>query len=228
MALSRFIMLSAWCFRFKGSRLNFMFDRIVLASGNQGKLTELQALFGSLNCQLVSQKSLGVTEPDEPYFSFLENALHKARHASAVSGLPALADDSGICVNALGGEPGVLSARFSGLNASATVSKQDVDYANNATLIKALQDQVDRSAFYYCVLVLVRSAQDPAPFVADGYWSGTVLDEARGAGGFGYDPFFFLPSMGKSVAQLSIEEKNVLSHRAIASRLLLEKLRALA
>jgi XTP/dITP diphosphohydrolase len=205
-----------------------MFERIVLASGNQGKLVELQALFGNLNCQLVSQKTLGISEPDEPYFSFVENALHKARHASAASGLPALADDSGICVNALGGAPGVLSARFSGLSASATMSKQDVDTANNATLIKALQNQTDRSAFYYCVLVLVRSAQDPAPFIADGYWSGTVLHKAKGAGGFGYDPFFFLPSIGKSAAELSIEEKNISSHRAIASRILLEKLQALA
>jgi XTP/dITP diphosphohydrolase len=204
-----------------------MFDRIVLASGNQGKLIELQALFGTLKCQLVSQKSLGISEPDEPYFSFVENALHKARHASAASGLPALADDSGICVNALGGAPGVLSARFSGLSASATISKQDVDTANNATLIKALQNQTDRSAFYYCVLVLVRSAKDPAPLIADGYWSGTVLPEARGAGGFGYDPFFYLPLLGKSAAELSAEEKNKASHRSIASRLLLEKLRAL-
>jgi XTP/dITP diphosphohydrolase len=204
-----------------------MFDRIVLASGNQGKLVELQALFKSLNCQLISQKSLGITEPDEPYFTFVENALHKARHASAVSGLPALADDSGICVNALGGAPGVGSARFSGLTMSTTVSRQDVDVANNATLISALQNRTDRSAFYYCVLVLVRSAHDPAPFIADGYWNGIVLDQARGAGGFGYDPFFFLPSTGKSVAQLSIEEKNLLSHRAIASSRLLEMLRAL-
>jgi XTP/dITP diphosphohydrolase len=204
-----------------------MFDRIVLASGNQGKLMELQALFGGLNCQLVSQKSLGISEPDEPYFSFVENALHKARHASAASGLPALADDSGICVNALGGAPGVMSARFSGLSVSATVSKQDIDTANNSTLIKALQNQADRSAFYYCVLVLVRSAQDPAPFIADGYWSGKVLQDPRGGGGFGYDPFFFLPSLGKSAAELSVEEKNVSSHRAIASRQLLEKLRAL-
>jgi XTP/dITP diphosphohydrolase len=221
-------MHSAWCFQSKDFRLNRMFDRIVLASGNQGKLVELQALFGNLNCQLISQKSLGITEPDEPYFSFVENALHKARHASAVSGLPALADDSGICVNALGGAPGVMSARFSGLSASATVSKQDVDTANNATLIKALQNQADRSAFYYCVLVLVRSAQDPAPLIADGFWRGTVLHEARGERGFGYDPFFFLPAMGRSVAELSIEEKNVSSHRAIASHKLLETLLALA
>jgi XTP/dITP diphosphohydrolase len=204
-----------------------MFDRIVLASGNQGKLIELQALFGTLKCQLVSQKSLGISEPDEPYFSFVENALHKARHASAASGLPALADDSGICVNALDGAPGVLSARFSGLSASVTTSKQDVDTANNATLIKALQNQTDRSAFYYCVLVLVRSAKDPAPLIADGYWSGTVLTEARGAGGFGYDPFFYLPLLGKSAAELSVVEKNISSHRAIASHVLLEKLRAL-
>jgi XTP/dITP diphosphohydrolase len=205
-----------------------MFDRIVLASGNQGKLVELQALFGALNCQLVSQKSLGISEPDEPYFSFVENALHKARHASAASGLPALADDSGICVNVLGGAPGVLSARYSGLTASVALSKQEVDNANNATLLKALQDQHDRSAFYYCVLVLVRSAQDPAPLIADGYWRGEVLNEPKGAGGFGYDPFFYLPALGKSAAELSADEKNVSSHRAIASKLLIEKLRTLA
>jgi XTP/dITP diphosphohydrolase len=205
-----------------------MFDRIVLASGNQGKLAELQALFGRLNCQLISQKSLGISEPDEPFFSFVENALHKARHASAASGLPALADDSGICVNALAGAPGVLSARFSGMVAEAGVTKQQVDAANNATLISGLKIHQDRSAFYYCVLVLVRSAQDPAPLIADGYWAGTVLDAPRGAAGFGYDPYFYLPLFGKSVAELTADEKNRSSHRAIAARVLLDKMQALA
>jgi XTP/dITP diphosphohydrolase len=205
-----------------------MFNRIVLASGNQGKLVELQALFGVLNCQLVSQKSLGISEPEEPFFSFIENALHKARHASAASGLPALADDSGICVNALGGAPGVLSARFSGLSAAANRSKQEVDAANNATLIRELKKHQDRSAFYYCVLVLVRSAHDPAPLIADGYWMGTVLEEPLGTGGFGYDPYFYLPALAHSAAELTAEEKNRSSHRAIAARVLLEKMQALA
>jgi XTP/dITP diphosphohydrolase len=194
-----------------------MFDRIVLASGNQGKLVELQALFGRLNCQLISQKSLGISEPDEPFFSFVENALHKARHASAASGLPALA-----------GAPGVLSARFSGMVAAAGVTKQQVDAANNATLISELKKHQDRSAFYYCVLVLVRSAQDPAPLIADGYWAGCVLDAPRGAAGFGYDPYFYLPLLGKSAAELTADEKNCSSHRAIAARVLLEKMQALA
>jgi XTP/dITP diphosphohydrolase len=207
-----------------------MFDRIVLASGNAGKLKELQALFMPLNCQLIPQKDLAISDPDEPYFSFIENALHKARHASANSGLPALSDDSGICVNALGGQPGVLSARFCS-DATALVSKAftkaEIDAANNAKLLEALKGHADRSAFYYCVLVLVRSANDPAPLIADGYWQGTVSLEAAGDGGFGYDPYFYLPALGQSAAQLSSDEKNRVSHRAIASRVLLEKLSGL-
>jgi XTP/dITP diphosphohydrolase len=201
--------------------------RIVLASGNPGKLAELQALFEPLNCQLVPQNSLGITEPDEPYFSFVENALHKARHASALSNLPALADDSGICVNALQGQPGVLSARYSGVQATGATTKQMVDAANNAALLNALQNQVDRSAFYYCVLVLVRSANDPAPLIADAFWSGAVLTEAKGEGGFGYDPYFYLPNLGQSAAQLSAADKNKVSHRAQAARDLIAKFQAL-
>jgi XTP/dITP diphosphohydrolase len=204
-----------------------MFNRIVLASGNAGKLKELQALFLPLNCQLIPQKDLDISDPDEPYFSFIENALHKARHASANSGLPALSDDSGICVNALGGQPGVLSARFSGLDAASLLSKAEIDAANNAKLLDVLRGHKDRSAFYYCVLVLVRSANDPAPLIADGYWQGTVSLEAAGHGGFGYDPYFYLPALGQSAAQLSSDEKNRVSHRAIASRVLLEKLSGL-
>jgi XTP/dITP diphosphohydrolase len=211
-------MRSVWC---------CLFDRIVLASGNQGKLIELEALFGNLKVQLVSQKALGITEPDEPYFSFIENALHKARHASAQSSLPALADDSGICVDALGGAPGVLSARYSGVETSATVTKHEVDLANNKALVERLQNHSNRIAFYYCVLVLVRSEHDPAPLIADGYWRGTVLREPKGEAGFGYDPHFYLPSLGKSAAELSVDEKNRFSHRAIASKSLLEKLQAL-
>jgi XTP/dITP diphosphohydrolase len=205
-----------------------MFARIVLASGNAGKLKELQALFSPLRCQLVPQKELGITEPDEPYFSFIENALHKARHASALSGLPALADDSGICVNALGGQPGVHSARFSGIDTFANASKESIDAANNAKLIDVLKNHADRGAFYYCVLVLVRNAQDPAPLIADGYWVGEVLLRPQGNGGFGYDPYFYLPTLEKSAAELSVSDKNSVSHRAIASRILLEKLRSLA
>jgi XTP/dITP diphosphohydrolase len=204
-----------------------MFDRIVLASGNAGKLKELQALFLPLNCQLIPQKDLDISDSDEPYFSFIENALHKARHASANSGLPALSDDSGICVNALGGQPGVLSARFSGLVAASLLSKAEIDAANNAKLLELLKGHTDRSAFYYCVLVLVRSANDPAPLIADGYWQGRVSLDSAGDGGFGYDPYFYLPELGQSAAQLSSDEKNRVSHRAIASRILLEKLSGL-
>ena len=193
--------------------------KLVLASNNAGKLAELQALFAPLGIELVRQSELGIPEAPEPHRTFVENALAKARHASAASGLPALADDSGICATALGGAPGVRSARFA---ETAGGARSDAD--NNACLVRALQAFDDRSAWYYCVLVLVRSADDPQPIVADGVWRGEVIDTPRGTGGFGYDPHFLLPALGRTVAELSRAEKNAISHRAQAMRALCAKL----
>ncbi|MBX9868633.1 MAG: RdgB/HAM1 family non-canonical purine NTP pyrophosphatase [Burkholderiaceae bacterium] len=194
-----------------------MKQKIVLASNNAGKLKEFQQILQPLNMELHAQAELGVPDAEEPFFTFVENALAKARHASALTGLPAIADDSGICVNALGGAPGVHSARFAGEPKS--------DLRNNEKLIASLSQQTDRSAYYYCVLVYVRSAHDPQPVIADGRWQGEIIDQARGNGGFGYDPYFYLPEIGKSVAELESVQKNVLSHRALALQELLKKLR---
>ncbi|NHR06728.1 RdgB/HAM1 family non-canonical purine NTP pyrophosphatase [Chromobacterium haemolyticum] len=197
-----------------------MFDKLVMASNNAGKLKEFSSLLAPLGIQVIPQVELQVPECPEPHHTFLENALEKARHASRVSGLPALADDSGICVEALSGAPGVYSARYAGEPKS--------DAANNAKLVAALQGEANRRAWYYCVLVLVRHADDPQPLVADGMWFGEVKDEAAGAGGFGYDPHFWLPQHGCSVAELDAAEKNRVSHRGQAMQALLAKLRALA
>ncbi|MCP1290873.1 MULTISPECIES: RdgB/HAM1 family non-canonical purine NTP pyrophosphatase [Chromobacterium] len=197
-----------------------MFDKLVMASNNAGKLKEFAALMAPLGIQVIPQVELQVPECPEPHHTFLENALEKARHASRVSGLPALADDSGICVEALSGAPGVYSARYAGEPKS--------DAANNAKLVAALQGEANRRAWYYCVLVLVRHADDPQPLVADGMWFGEVRDEAAGAGGFGYDPHFWLPQHGCSVAEMDAAEKNRVSHRGQALQALLAKLRALA
>jgi XTP/dITP diphosphohydrolase len=194
-----------------------MKQKIVLASNNAGKLKEFQQILQPLNMDLHAQAELGVPDAEEPFFTFVENALAKARHASALTGLPAIADDSGICVNALGGAPGVHSARFAGEPKS--------DLRNNEKLIASLSQQTDRSAYYYCVLVYVRSAHDPQPVIADGRWQGEIIDQARGNGGFGYDPYFYLPEIGKTVAELESVQKNVLSHRALALQELLKKLR---
>jgi XTP/dITP diphosphohydrolase len=193
----------------------------VLASGNAGKLRELGALLAPLGVDLVPQAQLGIGEADEPHPTFVENAIAKARHASAASGLPALADDSGICVHALGGAPGVHSARYAML---AGGPKDDA--ANNARLVRELAPHADRSAHYYCVLVLVRSADDPQPLIAEGSWHGEVIAQPRGAGGFGYDPHFLLPALGRTAAELPADEKNRVSHRAQAMRALLERLEA--
>ena len=190
---------------------------LVLASNNPGKLREFDALLAPLGITVHAQGAFNVSEADEPHCTFLENALEKARHAARATGLPALADDSGICVNALGGAPGVHSARFGG------VPKSDV--RNNAMLVEALAAQSDHSAYYYCVLVLVRHAEDPQPLLAEGFWHGEVIAVPRGDGGFGYDPHFWLRALGKTVAQLSAAEKNLLSHRAQALRVLIERLR---
>nr|WP_294864395.1 RdgB/HAM1 family non-canonical purine NTP pyrophosphatase [uncultured Pseudogulbenkiania sp.] len=197
-----------------------MFDRIVLASNNAGKLKEFSALFAELGVAVHPQGEFDVPECPEPHHTFLENALEKARHASRVTGLPALADDSGICVEALAGAPGVQSARFAGEPKS--------DARNNALLLEKLAGEPNRRAWYYCVLVLVRHADDPQPIVADGVWYGEVIDSARGEGGFGYDPYFLLPGYGRTAAEFDATEKNRVSHRGQAVQALMAKLKALA
>ena len=194
-----------------------MTQKIVLASNNQGKLKEFGALLGEIGLDVRPQGEFNVPEAEEPFATFVENALTKARHASRLTGLPALADDSGVCVNALGGAPGVWSARYAGEPKS--------DAANNAKLIADLAAHADKSAYYYCVLVYVRHADDPQPVIADGSWHGEIVADARGEGGFGYDPYFLLPALGKTAAQLSAAEKNARSHRGQALRALVEKLR---
>lgn len=229
--------------------------RVVLASGNAGKLRELVALLAPLGLQVEPQSAFGVPEADEPFGTFLENALAKARHASRLTGLPALADDSGLCVDALGGRPGVLSARWAARSPGVLVPKSgagvltsasgagvrgaeaggrgssagrvalDTDAANNAQLIADLAGCVERAAHYYCVLVLLRTADDPQPLVADASWHGEVIDAPRGSGGFGYDPHFLLPEPGCTAAELDPQRKNLLGHRGQALRLLVERLR---
>jgi XTP/dITP diphosphohydrolase len=195
------------------------FGRVVLASNNAGKLREFEALLGAAGIDLVAQGQLGVPEAEEPHPTFIENALAKARHAARLTGLPALADDSGLCVRALGGAPGVHSARF-----AQAAGGEKSDAANNARLVAQLQGQPDRRAYYYCVLVLMRHGDDPEPLVAEGRWHGEILDAPRGAHGFGYDPHFFLPSLGASAAELDPAVKNAHSHRALALRALLARL----
>jgi XTP/dITP diphosphohydrolase len=197
-------------------------SRIVLASGNAGKLREMQALLAPTGIELVPQGQLGVPDADEPHLTFLENALEKARHASRLTGLPGLADDSGLCVTALGGAPGVRSARYACVDEHSPRS----DAANNARLVAELRDQADRSAWFCSVLVLVRSADDPQPLVAEGVWYGEVTDLPRGAGGFGYDAHFLLPELSLTAAELDAATKNRLSHRAQAMAALLERLQA--
>jgi XTP/dITP diphosphohydrolase len=192
-------------------------NRLVLASGNPGKLREFGELLAPLGIDVVPQDALGVPEADEPHATFVENALAKARNASRHSRLPALADDSGICVAALDGEPGVHSARFAGEPKS--------DQRNNAALVALLQGQPDRRAHYYCVVVLVRHADDPEPLIAEGRWYGEVIDAPRGSGGFGYDAHFLLPDLGRTAAELSSEQKHAVSHRGKALRRLLALLR---
>lgn len=191
--------------------------KLILASGNLGKLKELSDMLSPLGIELHTQNEFGVTEAEEPFFTFIENALIKARHAARCTGLPALADDSGLCVNALRGDPGVQSARYAGEPKS--------DARNNQKLVLALANVGDRSAYYYSVCVLVRHAEDPQPIIADGRWNGEICLEPRGINGFGYDPHFWLPDLGKTAAELSSVEKNKLSHRGLAMRELMAKLR---
>lgn len=184
--------------------------RLVLASDNRGKLRELAALLAPLGIEVLPQRSLGVEPAEEPHATFIENALAKARHAAAATGLPALADDSGLCCVALDGAPGVRSARFAGEGAS--------DSENNAALVRALKPFSDRRGHYTCVLVAVHSATDPEPLISDARWLGEVIDAPRGGHGFGYDPHFWLAAQACTAAELAPEVKNRISHRALAMR----------
>jgi XTP/dITP diphosphohydrolase len=189
--------------------------KLVLASANRGKLREIGDLLGPLSIELVPQSELGIGEAEEPHASFLENALAKARHASRAARLPALADDSGLCVEALGGEPGVHSAYYAGREGS----REQRDARNNEKVLINLKQ--DRKAYYCCMMVLVRHPGDPRPLVAEGIWRGEIARAPRGANGFGYDPLFLVPSLGKTAAELPPAEKNRISHRGIALRKLL-------
>ena len=195
-----------------------MMKKLVIASNNPGKLREFQFLLQPLGIEVLTQAQLGIEEVEEPHNTFIENALVKARHVSRLSGLPALADDSGICVDALNGAPGVLSARYGGDNPKS-------DQRNNEKLLQDMQGVADRRAHYYCVLVLLHHADDPQPLIAEGEWHGEIALQPGGDGGFGYDPLFWLPEFGKTSAQLEREQKHAISHRGKALRALLEKLK---
>ena len=193
-------------------------EKLVIASNNPGKLREFQVMLTPLGIEVLTQEQLGISEAEEPHCTFIENALAKARHVSKASGLPALADDSGICVHALGGAPGVYSARYAGAEPKS-------DTRNNEKLLQAMQGVADRRAHYYCVLVLVHHAEDPQPVIAEGEWHGEIALAERGEGGFGYDPLFWLPQFNKMSAELKAEEKAQISHRALALKILLQKLK---
>ena len=192
--------------------------KLVLASNNAGKLREFSALLATVDFEVLPQAHFNVPEAEEPHGTFVENAIAKARHAAKLTGLPALADDSGICVEALGGAPGVYSARFAGEPKS--------DARNNEKLIADLAGKRDRRAHYYCILVFVRHADDPQPIIAEGEWWGEIVDTPRGANGFGYDPYFWLPAFGCTAAELPSAQKNAISHRGIALAKLMERLKS--
>lgn len=189
--------------------------KVVLASNNKGKIAEFKHIFADLQIQIVAQSELDIPEIDEPYLTFIENALHKARHCAKYSNLPSLADDSGLCVKSLSGKPGVYSARYAGIPKS--------DFNNNRQLINDLTPYKNKSAYFYCMLVLVRHEFDPQPLIADGFIHGQIIDQANGNNGFGYDPHFYLPQLGKTIAQLNDNEKNQISHRRLAINNLLTK-----
>lgn len=195
-------------------------DRLVIASNNKGKIAELTHLLKPLGLTPVAQGELGVGETEEPAITFVENAILKARHAARVTGLPALADDSGLAVDALGGQPGVRSARYAGESAS--------DEDNVRALLAAMEDipEKQRTAQFHCVLVYLRHADDPTPVICHGRWPGRILEQPRGEGGFGYDPVFLVPETGTSAAELSRDDKNRISHRGRALAQLLEQLGA--
>ncbi len=195
--------------------------KLVIATGNPGKLREIQQLLQPLNIEVLPQSNFNIPEAEEPFVTFIENALVKARHASRLTGLPALADDSGICVDALQGAPGVLSARYAGEAKS--------DLHNNLKLLDTLRGEKNRHAHYYCVMVLVRFPDDPQPLIAEGIWPGEITEQPRGDGGFGYDPIFLDDKTGKTGAELPAEIKNRISHRGQALTKMLHILeRALA
>ena len=196
--------------------------KLVVASNNPGKLREFGALLAPLGWEALPQKALGVTECEEPHVTFVENALEKARHASRCTGLPALADDSGLCVHALDGAPGVYSARY----AQASPDEAKSDTRNNQKLVAELASHNDRRAHYVCALVFVRHANDPQPIIAEGEWHGEIQDVECGAGGFGYDPLFFLPELGVTAAGVDPEQKNGISHRGLALNQLIARLQA--
>lgn len=191
--------------------------QIVLASNNAGKLREFAQMLAKVDIEVLPQKHFNIPEAEEPHVTFVENALAKARHAAKLTGLPALADDSGICVRALGGAPGVYSARFAGEPKS--------DDRNNQKLIADLQGQADRRAHYVAVLVFVHHADDPQPIICEGEWHGEIIDTPRGAGGFGYDPYFLVPDLNQTAAEISAAEKNRRSHRGKALAQLMERLK---
>jgi XTP/dITP diphosphohydrolase len=191
--------------------------KLIVASNNPGKLREFDALLAPLGWETLPQQAFGIPECEEPHLTFVENALAKARHAAILTGLPALADDSGLCVHALGGAPGVHSARYAGEPKS--------DRRNNARLITELAGKTDRRAHYVCVLSFVRHGDDPQPVIAEGEWHGEIVDSPRGEGGFGYDPHFFLPEDGLTAAELNAAEKNRRSHRGQALALLVDRLK---
>jgi XTP/dITP diphosphohydrolase len=191
--------------------------QIVLASNNQGKIKEFRHIFAELNIEIIPQSEFDIPEADEPYFTFVENSLHKARHCSKYTNLPALADDSGLCVSSLHGKPGVMSARYAGIPKS--------DLNNNQKLVDDLANITNRSAYFYCVLVLIRYYHDPQPLIADGMIHGKIIDIPRGDNGFGYDPHFYLPELNKTVAELNNDTKNNISHRRRATNELINKLK---
>ena len=219
--------------------------KLVLASNNAKKLKELSSLLSPLAIELVTQGSLGVAEAEEPHITFIENALAKARHAAQATGLPAMADDSGLCVHALGGHPGVQSAVYApcpdgastpgamSANTAGTLAgssreaqRAAQDAANNALLLKNLQGVADRRASFVCALVAVRAADDPEPLLAFGRWPGEIISQPQGEGGFGYDPLMFIPALGQTAAQLPADVKNRHSHRAIAAEQMLSLMRS--
>ncbi|KFX05386.1 nucleoside-triphosphate diphosphatase [Pectobacterium betavasculorum] len=194
-------------------------QKVVLATGNPGKVRELASLLADFGLDIVAQTELGVDSAEETGLTFIENAILKARHAAQITGLPAIADDSGLAVDALGGAPGIYSARYAGAEAS---DQQNLDKL--LLTVKDVPDEQRRSSFH-CVLVYLRHAEDPTPIVCHGSWQGVLTHQASGSGGFGYDPIFFVPELGKTAAELTREEKNAQSHRGQALRLLLETLR---
>jgi XTP/dITP diphosphohydrolase len=205
-----------------------MSKKLILASNNAKKLRELQALIAPLGVELITQGALGIPEAEEPHITFVENALAKARHAAQQGQGPAMADDSGLCVNALGGAPGVRSARYAvdAGRIAEGLPREQIDAANNDWLMALMQTQAQRGAHFTCLLVAVRHAQDPEPLIAEGHWGGDLLRQPQGEHGFGYDPLLWIPSHQMSAAQLPAELKNTLSHRALACTQLLDMMRA--